>query len=119
MKIGNFSGESGLIKKAGITLDEISGTQTSVFCGSFTNDYNAMTTKDLAQYPKYAVTGNGNAILSNRISYCYNLHGPSLTLDTACSSSLYVLFAITPFRMVLRFWRRKSLSRKRFFVSSS
>ena len=76
---------------AGITLDEIRGTQTSVFCGSFSNDYNAMITKDLAQYPKYAVTGVGNAILSNRVSYFYDLHGPSLTIDTACSSSLVCL----------------------------
>ncbi|KAL9042608.1 MAG: hypothetical protein Q9214_003726, partial [Letrouitia sp. 1 TL-2023] len=76
------------LENAGITLDEISGTQTSVYCGSFSNDYNSMTNKDLSQYPKYAVTGNGTAILSNRISYYYNLHGPSLTIDTACSSSL-------------------------------
>lgn len=76
------------LEDAGITLDGISGTQTSVYCGSFTNDYNAMTTKDLAHYPKYTVTGTGNAILSNRISYFYNLHGPSVTVDTACSSSL-------------------------------
>lgn len=81
------------LEDAGITLDEISGSQTSVYCGSFTNDYNAMTTKDLAHYPKYSVTGIGNAIISNRISYAYNLHGPSLTLDTACSSSLYVQFS--------------------------
>ena len=76
------------LEDAGITLDEINGSQTSVFCGSFTNDYSSMTTKDLTQYPKYSVTGTGNAILSNRISYCFNLHGPSMTLDTACSSSL-------------------------------
>ncbi|KAK7569271.1 hypothetical protein JOL62DRAFT_495686 [Phyllosticta paracitricarpa] len=76
------------LEDAGITLDEISGTQTSVYCGSFTNDYNSMVTKDLAHYPKYTVTGTGNAILSNRISYFYNLHGPSVTVDTACSSSL-------------------------------
>lgn len=56
--------------------------------GSFTNDYNSMTTKDLATYPKYNITGTGNSILSNRISYFYDLHGPSLTVDTACSSSL-------------------------------
>ena len=48
-------------------------------------------TKDLSQYPKYAVTGTGNAILSNRVSYFYDLHGPSLTIDTACSSSLVCL----------------------------
>lgn len=47
--------------------------------------------KDLAQYPKYAATGTGNAILSNRVSYFYDLHGPSLTVDTACSSSLVCL----------------------------
>ncbi|KAI1365305.1 polyketide synthase [Xylaria arbuscula] len=76
------------LENAGITLDEISGSSTSVFCGSFTNDYNSMLTKDLEFYPKYMVTGTGNAILSNRISYFYNLHGASVTIDTACSSSL-------------------------------
>nr|AKL78824.1 GLPKS3 [Glarea lozoyensis] len=76
------------LENAGITLDEISGTETSVFCGSFTNDYREMIHKDLEHYPKYSVTGTGAAILANRISYFYNLHGPSVTLDTACSSSL-------------------------------
>lgn len=76
------------LENAGITLDEINGSQTSVYCGSFTGDYDAMTTKDLATYPMYTAIGNGKAILSNRISYFYNLHGPSVTMDTACSSSL-------------------------------
>ena len=69
-------------------MDEISGTKTSVYCGSFTNDYRDMSNKDLEYYPKYNVTGTGAAILSNRISFFYNLHGPSITVDTACSSSL-------------------------------
>lgn len=77
-----------MVYVAGITLEEINGSQTSVFCGCFTNDYNAMTTKDLESYPKYTVTGTGNSILANRISYFYNLHGASATVDTACSSSL-------------------------------
>ncbi|KAL8734411.1 MAG: hypothetical protein Q9181_003232, partial [Wetmoreana brouardii] len=76
------------LEDAGIPLQSINGSQTSVFCGCFTNDYNAMTTKDLLTYPKYTVTGTGNSILANRISYFYNLHGPSATVDTACSSSL-------------------------------
>jgi len=42
-------------ENAGITLQEIRGSLTSVFCGSFTNDYNAMLTKDLEYYPKYTV----------------------------------------------------------------
>ncbi|KAE8167506.1 polyketide synthase [Aspergillus tamarii] len=76
------------LEDARIPLEDIWGTRTSVFCGSFSNDYNAMTTKDLEYYPKYAVTGTGNAILANRISYLFNLQGPSVTIDTACSSSL-------------------------------
>lgn len=43
------------LENAGITLQEIRGSLTSVFCGSFTNDYNAMLTKDLEYYPKYTV----------------------------------------------------------------
>ncbi|KAJ5533456.1 lovastatin nonaketide synthase [Penicillium frequentans] len=76
------------LEDAGLTLDEIDGSNTSVLCGSFTNDYNAMITKDLEYYPKYTVTGTGNAILANRVSYAFNLKGMSLTIDTACSSSL-------------------------------
>jgi amino acid adenylation domain-containing protein len=68
-------------------MDEIRGTRTSVYVGSFSNDHN-MSNKDLGQYPKYFITGSGNAILSNRISYFFDLHGPSVTVDTACSSSL-------------------------------
>ena len=77
------------LEDAGITLDDISGSQTSVFCGSFTNDYYITTSKDLEQYPTYTVTGStGNVMMANRISYFYNLHGVSITVDTACSSSL-------------------------------
>ncbi|KOS47319.1 hypothetical protein ACN38_g1732 [Penicillium nordicum] len=76
------------LEDAGIPLDKVAGSQTSVFCGSFTNDYNSTITKDLEYYPKYTITGTGNSILSNRISYFYNLHGASATIDTACSSSL-------------------------------
>src|SRR5262245_49421340 len=30
--------------------------------------------------------------IANRVSYCFNLSGPSLTLDTACSSSLTAIY---------------------------
>ncbi|OAA57329.1 Beta-ketoacyl synthase [Cordyceps fumosorosea ARSEF 2679] len=77
------------LENAGITLKEIRGTRTAVFAGSFTYDYQSMTNRDLANYPKYTVTGtDANAILANRISYVFDLHGPSVQVDTACSSSL-------------------------------
>lgn len=76
------------LEDAGIPIGKIDGSFTAVLCGCFTNDYNAMLSKDLESYPKYTVTGTGNSILANRISYFFNLHGMSLTIDTACSSSL-------------------------------
>ncbi|QGA16531.1 hypothetical protein EYB26_004198 [Talaromyces marneffei] len=75
------------LEDVGITLDEISGTKTSVFVGSFSSDYRSLAT-DLLDYPQYTAIGIGGTILANRISYFYNLSGPSMTIDTACSSSL-------------------------------
>ncbi|KAL2839654.1 hypothetical protein BJY01DRAFT_250383 [Aspergillus pseudoustus] len=75
------------LEDAGITLDEIKGTKTSVFTGSFSSDYRSLAT-DVLDYPQYTAIGTGGSILANRISYFYNLSGPSVTIDTACSSSL-------------------------------
>jgi acyl transferase domain-containing protein len=36
----------------------------------------------------YRIAGGHDFAISNRVSYEYDLHGPSLTLKTACSSSL-------------------------------
>jgi hypothetical protein len=44
--------------------------------------------RDADDTPQYAATGNGIAIMSNRISWFYDLRGPSMTLDTGCSASL-------------------------------
>jgi hybrid polyketide synthase/nonribosomal peptide synthetase ACE1 len=52
------------------------------------DDWSAMLTKDAETIPQYSVTGMGRSIMSNRVSYFFDWHGPSMTLDTACSSSL-------------------------------
>lgn len=36
----------------------------------------------------FVATGMAPSLTSNRISYHFDLRGPSLTLDTACSSAL-------------------------------
>lgn len=40
---------------------------------------------------KYQATGTAASMAANRISYFFDLHGPSLTLDTACSSTMVAL----------------------------
>lgn len=41
--------------------------------------------------PKYIVTGTAGCMAANRLSYFYNLAGPSMSVDTACSSSMAAL----------------------------
>ncbi|KAI0382791.1 putative polyketide synthase [Hypomontagnella monticulosa] len=79
------------VENAGIPMENLSGSNTSCYVGCFSRDYNEMLTHDPETSPVYVSTGNGAAILSNRVSYFFDLKGPSLTVDTACSSSLVAL----------------------------
>ncbi|KAL4890134.1 ketoacyl-synt-domain-containing protein [Aspergillus ambiguus] len=79
------------LENAGIPLDKVSGTNTSCYVGSFCQDYQNLMSRDPENLPFYNITGTGTACLSNRVSWFYNLVGPSMTIDTACSSSLVAL----------------------------
>ncbi|CAM1501901.1 Fc.00g038850.m01.CDS01 [Cosmosporella sp. VM-42] len=79
------------VENAGMPMEKLSGSNTSCYVGCFSRDYNEMLTHDPETSPVYVSTGNGAAILSNRVSYFFDLKGPSLTVDTACSSSLVAL----------------------------
>ncbi|KAF4948821.1 hypothetical protein FGADI_9378 [Fusarium gaditjirri] len=88
------------LENAGISIDQASGTKTSVHIGVFNKDYADIMCRDPETGPLYQATGNGQSILSNRISYFFNLKGPSVTVDTACSSSLVGLhLAVQGLRM--------------------
>ncbi|EXK33530.1 hypothetical protein FOMG_10801 [Fusarium oxysporum f. sp. melonis 26406] len=88
------------LENAGISIDQASGTKTSVHIGVFNKDYADIMCRDPETGPLYQATGNGQSILSNRISYVFNLKGPSVTVDTACSSSLVGLhLAVQGLRM--------------------
>lgn len=79
------------IEAAGMTVAGLRGSDTSVFAGLMFNDYATMLVRDLAHVPTYHATGVSSAILSNRISYYFDWHGPSMTVDTGCSASLVAL----------------------------
>jgi acyl transferase domain-containing protein len=80
-----------LIITAGVSIEQIAGTLTSVFTATFTKDHHDSLLRDPDNIPRYFTTGNGAAMLSNRISHFFDLRGASMTLDTACSSSLAAL----------------------------
>ena len=77
---------------AGIPLHRIAGSNTSVYVGSMAREYDALIQKDPERFGKYTATGTAPSMLANRLSWFYDLRGPSLTLDTACSSGLYALY---------------------------
>lgn len=79
------------IYSAGIPLSKASGTKTGVYTGSMADDYRFTSLKDPEDLPKYAVTGTAMSLLANRLSWFFNLGGPSINLDSACSSSLMAL----------------------------
>lgn len=56
-----------------------------------THSFERMGYKDTARTPKAHMIGTGIAILSNRISYVFDLKGPSSTVDTGCSGSMVAL----------------------------
>ncbi|KAI0506314.1 hypothetical protein F5B22DRAFT_639320 [Xylaria bambusicola] len=79
------------IEAAGMSITGLNGSDTAVYAGLMTNDYGMMLTRDLAHVPTYHATGISSAIVSNRVSYFFNWHGPSMTVDTGCSASLVAL----------------------------
>ncbi|KAJ8131695.1 hypothetical protein O1611_g1925 [Lasiodiplodia mahajangana] len=67
------------------------GKDVGVYIGTFGEDWNDLQYQDRQDLHLYKLTGAGDFILANRISYEYNLKGPSLVLRTGCSASLYGL----------------------------
>ena len=76
------------LEAGGHTLDALRGSDTAVYVGTMGVDYNDALLRDLNTIPTYFATGTNRAIISNRVSYFFDWHGPSMTIDTACSSSL-------------------------------
>ncbi|KAL7935507.1 hypothetical protein V8C35DRAFT_333983 [Trichoderma chlorosporum] len=76
------------MEAGGHTIDALRGSDTAVYVGTMGVDYNDTLLRDLATIPTYFATGTNRAIISNRVSYFFDWHGPSMTIDTACSSSL-------------------------------
>jgi phthiocerol/phenolphthiocerol synthesis type-I polyketide synthase C len=76
------------LENAGIKASSLKGSSCGVFIGMASTDYAHRFADDFAAIDGSTATGTTISIVANRISYIFDLHGPSMIIDTACSSSL-------------------------------
>lgn len=76
------------MENAGVRPSALQGSRCGVFIGIASADYSYRMADDLAAIDASMATGNTASIAANRLSYFYDLRGPSMAIDTACSSSL-------------------------------
>ncbi|KAI1291378.1 polyketide synthase [Xylaria venustula] len=80
------------LENAGIPAEKLAGTDTSVYAGGSGKDYALLQARDPDAIPPSYLTGNGTAMLSNRVSHFFDLRGPSMSIDTGDSSALVCLY---------------------------
>jgi acyl transferase domain-containing protein/NADPH:quinone reductase-like Zn-dependent oxidoreductase/acyl carrier protein len=79
------------LEDAGIPPSRLAGNAVGVYVGASATDYSDLRLGDPSGADSYFMTGSTLSILANRVSYVFDLRGPSLAIDTACSSSLVAL----------------------------
>jgi phthiocerol/phenolphthiocerol synthesis type-I polyketide synthase C len=75
-------------EQAGIPPATMRGSRCGVYVGLSSVDYAYRRADDMGAIDATTMTGSAGSIAANRLSYVFDLHGPSMTIDTACSSSL-------------------------------
>ncbi|KAG1205238.1 hypothetical protein G6F35_011766 [Rhizopus arrhizus] len=76
------------MEQAGVRPSALRGTNCGVYIGIASSDYAYRLAEDLNAVDASMATGNTASIAANRLSYFFDLRGPSIAMDTACSSSL-------------------------------
>ena len=79
------------MEDAGWAADALRGSRAGVFMGLFIHDYQHILLRDRQALSHYTNPGIAMSIAANRISYAFDLQGPSFALDTACSSALVAI----------------------------
>lgn len=75
-------------ENAGVTPGVLRACHCGVFIGISSFDYSRHLFQNRDAIDAYYGTGSALSIAANRISYQFDLHGPSMAVDSACSSSL-------------------------------
>ena len=77
-----------LMEDAGYAPSTLSGSDTGLFIGTGDSGYGRLVMESRDHIEGYAMAGLAPSLGPNRVSYFYNLHGPSVAVETACSSAL-------------------------------
>lgn len=80
-----------VIEDAGYRPSALADSGTGVFIGISNDDYSNLLNQDHVKKQVYTATGSYLSIASNRLSFYFGLHGPSLSIDNACASSLVAI----------------------------
>ncbi|HEX6101022.1 MAG TPA: SDR family NAD(P)-dependent oxidoreductase [Thermoanaerobaculia bacterium] len=75
------------IEDAGYSREKIAGGRVGVFVGVMWGQYELFGAESLVR-GNAVLPGSSYASIANRVSYFFDLRGPSIALDTMCSSSL-------------------------------
>jgi acyl transferase domain-containing protein len=73
---------------SGNPLHTMRGSKTGVFFGACNSDYGRMQLNHAGDISAHTLSGTAPSIAAGRLSYLFDLRGPSMIIDTACSSSL-------------------------------
>lgn len=80
------------LEDAGLPFERVAGSKTGVFIGVSWNDYFHLLLRQRSRLDAYTATGNGVCFTANRLSYLFDLKGPSLSIDAGCTSSLMSVY---------------------------
>lgn len=78
-------------ESAGLSLGDLAGTNVGVFAAIGSPEYGQQAAEDLVSTTTWTALGNAPCMFANRLSYFFDLTGPSISLDAACASSSYAV----------------------------
>ena len=79
------------LERGGQVPSQLAGGDTAVYVGISGTDYADLRQGDPSGVNSQFMLGSVLSIAANRLSYIFDLHGPSMAVDTACSSALVAL----------------------------
>lgn len=78
-------------ESSGLSMDDLAGANIGVFSAIGSSEYGQHMAEDIAATTTWAATGTAPCMFANRLSYFFDLAGPSIALDAACASSSYAV----------------------------